>query len=282
MSTVTVPDDLARVVATALAEDVGDSDITAQLVPLHQVAQATIICREQAILCGRHYAEACFKQVNTNITCQWQYGDGDQMSTDDVICHITGPARALLTAERCALNFLQSLSGTATTVHQYADMIAGSKAQLYDTRKTIPGLRKAQKYAVCCGGGHNHRMGLYDAFLIKENHIMAAGSIAQAIANAKALAPDKSIEVEVEDLDEYQQALKAKADIILLDNFDLKALQDAVAINQGQAQLEASGGIDCHDLLAVANTGVDRIAIGSLTKNIHAIDFSMLFKPSYA
>jgi nicotinate-nucleotide pyrophosphorylase (carboxylating) len=273
-----LPDDLSQTVTTALSQDIGSGDITAQLVPLHHIAQATIICREQAILCGQHYAEACFKQLNKSITCQWQYGDGDQMSANDVICHITGPARALLTAERCALNFLQSLSGTATTVRQYADIMAGSKAKLYDTRKTIPGLRKAQKYAVRCGGGHNHRMGLYDAFLIKENHIMAAGSIAQAISKARDIAPHKSIEIEVENLGEYQQALNAKADIILLDNFDLDTMREAVTLNQGQAQLEASGGIALEDLIAVANTGVDRIAIGSLTKHNKAIDFSMRFK----
>lgn len=194
-----------------------------------------------------------------------------------MICHITGPARALLTAERCALNFLQSLSGTATTTGRYVAAISNTQTMLLDTRKTIPGLRTAQKYAVRCGGGHNHRIGLHDAFLIKENHIMAAGSIAQAIANAKALAPEKSIEIEVENQDEYQQALDANADTIMLDNFSLDAMRQAVSHNHGDAQLEASGGIDLKDLMAVAQTGVDRIAIGGLTKHIHAIDFSMRF-----
>lgn len=278
-----LPLDIAQTVARTLDEDIGTGDISAQLIAADHTATATIWCRENAILCGTAWANAVFHQLDPNIRIDWQAKDGDRLTADSLLATLSGHARALLSGERCALNFLQTLSGTATIARQYRDQLSEfPRTQILDTRKTIPGLRTAQKYAVACGGCHNHRMGLFDAFLIKENHIAAAGSIANAVAAAKQLAPDRSIEIEVESLDELKSALNTAADIILLDNFSLPQLTQAVAITQQIAHkpvlLEASGGIDGSQLKAIAATGVDRISIGALTKHVRAIDLSLRFK----
>ncbi len=264
-------------VKLALQEDVGQQDLTADLIPINSMANATLISRESAILCGTQWLDETFAQLDPTVKIHWYFNDGDRVGIDDVICTLQGSARFLLTGERSAINFIQTLSATATLARHYADQVSGMKVQILDTRKTIPGLRLAQKYAVTCGGCFNHRIGLYDGILIKENHINAAGSIANAVAQARDLHPDIAIEVEVETFEELEQALSAKTDIILLDNFDIPALTKAVAINQGQAKLEASGGISIDKLRAIAETGVDRISIGALTKDIQAIDLSMRF-----
>ena len=267
-------------VATALAEDVGSGDLTAQLVPADAQARATVIARENAVLCGTAWFERSFKKLDPGITVTWRASDGDRVLPDQVLCETAGPARALLTGERTALNFLQLLSGVATKAAQYAAIVAGTRAQVVDTRKTLPGLRLAQKYAVQCGGGGNHRIGLYDAILIKENHILAAGSIGAAVAAAKQVAAAtqgecKFIEVEVETLDELKQALDAGATMVLLDNMSLAQMRDAVAISAGRAVLEASGNVTLETLRDIAETGVDRISIGALTKDVRALDLSM-------
>lgn len=264
----------------ALAEDVGTGDITAMLIPQTEQAAARVISRESAVISGSAWVDEVFNQVDPDIRIQWQVKDGDRVKPDQVLFTATGSARSLLTAERCALNFLQTLSGTATISQQYADKVASTSVRLLDTRKTIPGLRMAQKYAVTCGGCYNHRIGLYDAFLIKENHIMACGGIAQAIETAKKNAPNKKVEVEVETLEQFQQALTAKADIIMLDNFTEDEMCKAVSINQAltknsQAKLEASGNITDETLVPIALTGVDYISIGALTKHCRATDLSM-------
>lgn len=264
-------------VKLALHEDIGQQDLTADLIPIDAIANATLISRESAILCGTQWLDEVFSQLDPSIKVNWLFSDGDRIDTDDVLCTLQGSARNLLTGERAAMNFIQTLSATATLARHYADQVSGIDVQILDTRKTIPGLRLAQKYAVTCGGCFNHRVGLYDGILIKENHINAAGSIANAVEQARQLHPTITIEVEVETFDELQQALDAKTDIILLDNFDIPALTKAVTINQGQAKLEASGGISIDKLRAIAQTGVDRISIGALTKDIQAIDLSMRF-----
>ncbi|MFM9913974.1 MAG: carboxylating nicotinate-nucleotide diphosphorylase [Methylophilaceae bacterium] len=261
--------------AAALAEDVQTGDLTAALIPLGQTAEAQVISREAAILCGTAWFEACFRQLDKNVHVEWLTAEGAELTANQTVCRIQGDARAMLTAERCALNFLQTLSATATRTHEYAHAIAGTKATVMDTRKTLPGLRLAQKYAVTIGGGANQRMGLYDGILIKENHIAAAGSIAQALAATScATVP---VQIEVENLDDLQTAIAAGAKYILLDNFNVDALQQAVALNQSRAALEASGGITLTNIRQIAETGVDRISVGSLTKDIAAIDFSMRF-----
>ena len=272
--------EIERNVAAALAEDVGSGDLTAQLVPADAQVRATVIARENAILCGMAWFERSFKKLDPGITVTWHAGDGDRVVPDQVLCEIAGPARALLTGERTALNFLQLLSGVATKAAQYAAVVAGTRAQVVDTRKTLPGLRLAQKYAVQCGGGGNHRIGLYDAILIKENHILAAGSIGAAVAAAKQVAATtqgecKFIEVEVETLDELKQALDAGATMVLLDNMSLAQMRDAVAISAGRAVLEASGNVTLEILRGIAETGVDRISVGALTKDVRALDLSM-------
>lgn len=267
--------DIPQSVAMALAEDIGEQDITAQLIPASQLAKATIITRQAAVICGREWVDEVFKQVNASININWLVEDGNLVEPDTILCTLEGNARSLLTGERTALNYLQLLSGTATVCAEYAKLIADTGAKLLDTRKTIPGLRSAQKYAVTQGGCHNHRMGLYDAFLIKENHIAACGSVQQAVHTARQQVPDKLIEVEVENLTELTQALAADADIIMLDNFSLDMMQQAVAQTGGQAKLEASGGISKQTLRDIANTGVDYISIGALTKDCKAIDLSM-------
>ena len=267
-------------VTAALAEDVGDGDITALLIPQNEHATARVISREVAVISGVEWVNEVFRQVDPNILIQWQVKDGDRVKVDQVLFTAKGPARSLLTAERCALNFLQTLSGTATISQYYADKVASTAVRLLDTRKTIPGLRMAQKYAVTCGGCYNHRIGLYDAFLIKENHIMACGGISQAIETAQSTAPGKPVEVEVETIQQLQTALAEKADIIMLDNFTEDEMREAVAINQtlpktSQAKLEASGNITDETLLPIAKTGVDYISIGALTKHCRAVDLSM-------
>jgi nicotinate-nucleotide pyrophosphorylase (carboxylating) len=270
---------IAHDVAYALAEDVGDGDLTAQLIPAGARAHARVITREDAVLCGRPWFDATFQAVNAGISLHWQAAEGERIQAGQTLVTIEGPARALLTAERPALNFLQTLSGVATATRRHVDAIAGSRAKIYDTRKTLPGLRVALKYAVKCGGGENQRMGLFDGILIKENHIAAAGGIRPAlIAAAKLAGPGVSIQIEVENLAELREALDAGASLILLDNFDLTALREAVRLTAGRAQLEASGGIDLASLRAIADTGVDRISIGALTKHVRAVDLSMRFE----
>lgn len=263
-------------VTQALKEDIGAGDLTASLIP-ETSTTATIISREMATLSGVLWVNEVFAQLSSNIKIIWFFNDGDRISENDILCELTGPARQLLSGERVALNFLQTLSGTASLVQIYADTVVDLDVKILDTRKTIPGLRIAQKYAVLCGGGHNHRVGLYDGILIKENHILATGSIITAIASAQEIAKGTTIEIEVENFDELEQALVAQADIVLLDNFDVPDLIKAVEINQGRAKLEASGGITLDNVRTIAETGVDRISIGALTKDIRAIDLSMRF-----
>jgi nicotinate-nucleotide pyrophosphorylase (carboxylating) len=269
--------DLQQNVASALAEDIGSGDITAELVPAGREATATVLCRESAIICGCDWVNEVFRQLDASIVVNWFAQDGDKVEPDSRIFTANGKARALLTAERSALNFLQLLSGVATTANHYARKVAHTKVQILDTRKTIPGLRLAQKYAVRTGGCHNHRIGLFDAYLIKENHISACGGIAAAIATARGLHPDRPVEVEVESLDELEQALQARADIVMLDNFDLVLTRQAVALAAGRSKLEASGGFNDESLVAVAETGIDYISVGALTKHLRATDFSMRF-----
>lgn len=267
-------------VKSALAEDIGTGDLTANLVPAGQTATASIIAREQAVICGIDWVNSCFQQVDPATKLEWQVAEGDSVSANQLLCKVSGLARSLLTAERCALNFLQTLSATATETRKYVDAIADTHSQILDTRKTIPHLRLAQKYAVTVGGGQNQRLALYDGILIKENHIAAAGSISAVMQQAFALDAGKSIQIEVENLNQLEQALAAGANSILLDNFSMDLLAEAVRLNKLHANpaiLEASGGITLDNVRAIALTGVDRISIGSLTKNIQAIDLSMRF-----
>ena len=265
-------------VALALAEDVGGGDLTAALIPEHAKAEATVISRESAILCGTAWFDAVFRQLDARIVIDWRAADGGRIAPDQLLCILRGPARALLTGERTALNFLQLLSGTATLAWRYADAVAGTRTTILDTRKTLPGLRLAQKYAVRCGGCRNHRIGLFDAVLIKENHIMAAGSIGKAIAAARRLHPGVTVEVEVENLAELAEALAAAPDIIMLDNFDLPTMSEAVKIASGRVKLEASGNVNFDTVRPIAETGVDYISIGGLTKDVRAVDLSMRFR----
>lgn len=267
--------DLVNNVRLALQEDIQGGDITAELIPADAVMQAGIITREHAVICGVDWVNEVFAQLDPSIVINWQCKDGDSITAGATLATLEGSARNLLTGERTALNFLQMLSGTATLCHEYADLVKGTGVTLLDTRKTIPGLRTAQKYAVSCGGCANHRIGLYDAFLIKENHIMACGSIANAVQTARNNHPDKPVEVEVENLDQLQQALDASADIIMLDNFSQADKVKAVKLNAGKAKLEASGNISRENLREVAETGVDYISIGALTKDVKAVDLSM-------
>lgn len=262
-------------VRRALTEDIGSGDITAQLIPEERLAHATVITREAAVIAGTAWVDAVFRQLDPRVAVHWQVADGDRVQPNQPLFHLEGPARALLSGERSALNFLQCLSGVATRVAHYVELVKGTSVKLLDTRKTLPGLRLAQKYAVTCGGGHNHRIGLYDAFLIKENHIAACGGIAQAINAAHRIAPGKPVEVEVENLDELQQALDAGADIIMLDELSLDDMRTAVTLTAGRAKLEASGGINDTTLRTIAETGVDYISIGTLTKDVRAVDLSM-------
>ena len=281
--------DIPSTVAQALSEDLGgevnaDRDLTEQLLPADKQANATIITREAGIFCGQRWLNEVFIQLGAQVAVEWLVKDGDKLTANQVLCHLTGPARTLLTGERTALNFLQTLSGVATEVGRYVAELSGLHTQLLDTRKTLPGLRTALKYAVLCGGGNNHRLGLSDAFLIKENHIIAAGSIKEAVAKAFWIHADVPVEVEVESLDELQQALTAGADIIMLDNFTIPMMRDAVlmrnelAKTQESAQLEVSGNVTLETLRSYAETGIDFISVGALTKHVTALDLSMRFQ----
>lgn len=272
----TLPDDIAETVRRALAEDVGDGDLTASLIPGDHTVRAQVVTREDAVLCGCAWFDEVFHQLDTRVRVAWKASDGTAIRAGQALCQIEGRARAILTGERSALNFLQTLSGVATRTRAYVDAVRGTKATILDTRKTVPGLRLAQKYAVRCGGGQNHRLGLYDGILIKENHIAAAGSIAAALNAAKAtVKPAVLLEIEVETLAQLREALAAGAKRILLDNFDLTGLRTAVRETRGRAQLEVSGGVTLTNVRALAETGVDFISIGDLTKNITAVDLSL-------
>ena len=262
-------------VHAALTEDVGSGDWTAKLVPAQACKKAAVLVREAAVLCGAPWFDAVMQTVDASIQIDWQFAEGDLMQADAVVCQIEGPAQSLLTAERCALNFLQLLSGVATATRHYVQLIESSKAAILDTRKTLPGLRLAQKYAVRVGGGQNQRLALYDGILIKENHIAAAGGIPEVLQAAAALQAGVSIQIEVENLAELNVALVSGATSVLLDNFSLEMMREAVTINQGRALLEASGGVNAQTVQAIAQTGVDRISIGSLTKDIRATDYSL-------
>ena len=265
-------------ITTALAEDVGSGDLTAQLIPAHTRGHAKVITRQRMVLCGTRWFKGCFRALDADCEIHWQVRESEVAESDQTLCEIRGNARALLTAERSALNFLQLLSATATATRRYVDEVAGTQAKIMDTRKTLPGLRMAQKYAVTVGGGYNQRIGLFDGILIKENHIAAAGGIRPALQAAYKLAPPGvTIQIEVESLAELREALDAGAKLILLDNFDLDKMRTAVALNAGRAELEASGGINLQSVRAIAETGVDRISIGSLTKDVQAVDLSMRF-----
>jgi len=278
MSTPKLPNDVIETVRRALAEDVGPGDLTAALTPADARAEAQVITREDAVLCGTAWFDEVFRQVDKRIRIVWLVKDGDVMRAGQTLCNASGPARGLLTGERVALNFLQLLSGTATRAHQYVEAVRGTKTIVLDTRKTVPGLRRAQKYAVACGGAQNHRMGLYDAILIKENHIAAAGSITAALEAARHSAPKGiSVEIEVENIGQLREALAAGADRLLLDNFSVEELKAAVTETRARAKLEASGGIDLSNIRAFAETGVDFISVGNMTKNVRAVDLSMRF-----
>ncbi len=274
----TLPNDITANVQRALAEDIGDGDLTAGLIDAGTQAHGQVISREPAVLCGSPWFDEVFRQLDERIRIEWCAHDGESISRNQLLCRFEGPARGLLSGERTALNFLQTLSGTATTAHRYMDAIKGTHAVILDTRKTLPGLRNAQKYAVRCGGASNHRMGLFDGILIKENHIIAAGGITSAIAAARRQSMDVAVEVEVENLQQLREALTAGADILLLDNFDLGGLREAVRITAGRAKLEASGGIDVAQLRAAAETGVNYISVGALTKHLQSVDLSMRFE----
>lgn len=278
-----LPLEITRAVSDALREDLGGSldataDITANLIPADARNTATLITREHGIFCGQAWAEEVFKQLGGEVKIDWHVQDGDQVKPNQVLCTLEGPARALLTGERNAMNFIQTLSGCASITAQYAKQLEGTECRLLDTRKTIPGLRSALKYAVACGGGFNHRIGVFDAYLIKENHIIACGGITQAISTAKQLNPGKPVEVETESLQELEEAIQAGADIIMLDNFSIEMMREAVAINAGRAALENSGNVTLETIGNYARTGVDYISVGALTKHIKALDLSMRFQ----
>ena len=273
-----LPADLGAQVDAALREDIGSGDVTAALVPAGQRVRGSVVTREEAVLCGRAWAEETFRRLDPQVRLSWHAADGERLGVNQVIFEIAGPARAVLTGERTALNFLQLLSGTATATRRLVDAVAGTSCRILDTRKTLPGLRTAQKYAVRCGGGDNHRMGLYDRVLIKENHIAAAGSLTAAIEAARRSAPELTVEVEVESPAELEEALGADPDIIMLDDFSLANLQAAVKLNQARGRpvkLEASGSISLETVRAIAATGVDYVSVGALTKHVHAVDLSM-------
>lgn len=279
MNQMNLNDEIERNVSAALAEDVGAGDLTASLTPAGRMARATVVCRSAATLAGRPWFDAVFRHIDPAVNIEWQADEGSRVEPGAVLCRLSGAARSLLTGERTALNFLQTLSAVATATRKYVDAVAGTRAAILDTRKTLPGLRVAQKYAVKIGGGMNHRMGLYDAVLIKENHIAAAGGVTAALHAARAVAAQAEwIQVEVETLDQLREALAAGANMILLDNMSLETMSEAVNISAGRAKLEASGGITLKTLRTIAETGVDRISVGALTKDIDAVDLSMRFE----
>ncbi len=278
-----LPLEVTRTVADTLREDLGGEidpslDITAGLIPADSQGIATIITREHGVFCGKMWADEVFKQLGGEVTIEWHVEDGDVVEPNQTLCTLSGPSRILLTGERNAMNFIQTLSGCATLTAQYVKQLEGTDTRLLDTRKTIPGLRSALKYAVTCGGGFNHRIGVFDAYLIKENHIIACGGIKQAITTAKQLNPNKPVEVETESLDELKQAIEAGADIVMLDNFTLDMMREAVAFNAGRVALENSGDITLSNIRECAETGVDYISVGALTKHVKAMDLSMRFK----
>ncbi len=273
-----LPDDIQQTVSRALAEDIGSGDVTADLIPLYKQATAHVICREAAVVCGVAWFNEVFHQLDPAVEIDWQYLDGDKVKPGTLLCTLHGKARSILTGERTALNLLQTLSATATATRHYADLVAHTNCRILDTRKTLPGLRNAQKYAVRCGGGTNHRIGLYDRVLIKENHIMAAGSITAAIEQARKLHPGILVEVETENLQELGEAIVAQADIIMLDDYDMETMREAVRITAGRIPLEASGGVNVNTVRTIAETGVDFVSIGEITKHIRAVDLSMRFQ----
>lgn len=271
------PELIAAQVRAALDEDLGEGDLTAALIAESDSLSVQLICREPAVLCGRPWFDQSFRQLDPGVAIDWLAGEAEQVAANQLLCRIEGNARALLSAERTALNYLQTLSGTATLAHRYAQAVAGTGVRILDTRKTLPGLRLQQKYAVQCGGCHNHRLGLYDAILIKENHIAAAGSLSAALKAAQGIAQGVGIEVEVESLQQLDEALAAGAGHLLLDNFPLQRLREAVVRNAGRARLEASGNVSLETVRAIAETGVDDISVGGLTKDLRAVDFSLRF-----
>ena len=273
------PDDIDEIVSSAISEDIGSGDITALLIDPAAEANAEIIVKEDGIICGIPYAESTFRQLQSQnlLSLEWFFNDGEKVTQGQTLAKIRGNARQLVSGERTALNFLQTLSGTATKSHYFSNLIRHTSTKILDTRKTLPGLRNAQKYAVRVGGCHNHRQGLYDAFLIKENHITACGSIESAIAKAKKLAPKKTIEIEVRNIQELIEVFNSEADTVMLDNFNLKKIKEAVKLNDGRLNLEVSGNVDDTSLIVIAEVGVDYISIGSLTKNVQALDLSLIF-----
>jgi nicotinate-nucleotide pyrophosphorylase (carboxylating) len=281
MASPTLPADIATVVSRAVAEDLGDGDLTAQLIASDAHAVARVLVRETATLCGRAWFDETFRQLDPRVAVGWHAADGEAISADSIVCELHGPARSIVTGERTALNFLQTLSGTATAARALADVVAGTRTRILDTRKTLPGLRLAQKYAVRCGGGHNHRVGLFDAILIKENHIAALGSVTAAVAAARRRSQQVMIEVEVENLTQLREALATDADRIMLDNFSIPDMRSAVTMRDmhggKRPELEASGSVDATTLRTVAETGVDFVSIGAITKHVRAVDFSMRF-----
>lgn len=281
MQSIPLPNDITTVVSRAIAEDLGSGDLTAALIAETTPGHARVIARETGTLCGTAWFDETFRQIDARVQIEWQRRDGERLSADSVVCEIRGSARSIVTGERTALNFLQTLSGTATATRAYVDIVAGTKARILDTRKTLPGLRLAQKYAVRCGGGTNHRIGLFDAVLIKENHIAAVGSVSEAVRVARRTSPSVMIEVEVETLEQLGEALASDADRILLDNFTPALMREAVALRDAHSgkrqELEASGSVNAETLRAVAETGVDFISIGALTKHVRAVDYSLRF-----
>jgi nicotinate-nucleotide pyrophosphorylase (carboxylating) len=274
----TIPVDIAQLVTFCLQEDVGSGDITAELIPADKTISAKLISRDNGIFCGRPWADEVFQQVDSSLTVNWNIEEGSELSPDQTLVQIVGPARSILTAERTVLNFLQTLSAVSTISQHYASMVRHTSVKLLDTRKTLPSLRSAQKYAVRVGGCFNHRMGLFDAFLIKENHIAACGGIDAAVSKAKALYPNKPVEIEVQNINELELAISAQADIVMLDNFECSDILKAVKLNDSRLKLEASGGIDADVLVTIAETGVDYISLGALTKNCQATDLSLLIE----
>lgn len=272
-----LPSNIPEQVKLALQEDIGSGDVTADLIPENNQSNATVICRDDAVLSGVTWFNEVFQQIDSSVKINWSYQDADTIKANSILCTLSGNARSLLSGERAALNFVQTLSATATLTQQFVKAIDGTETRILDTRKTLPNLRDAQKYAVLCGGGKNHRIGLYDMILIKENHIMAAGSIRNAVSQAKQLHPKIKVEVETENLEEFREASNAGADIIMLDNFDLKTMREAVQENNGKVILEASGGVNLKTVRPIAETGVDFISVGHITKDIYAVDLSMRF-----
>ena len=272
-----LPENISQQVKLALQEDIGSGDVTADLIAEESQSAAQVICRDEAVLSGTAWFNEVFKQIDDSVNIDWNFEDGDVIKANQQLCKLSGNARSILSGERAALNFLQTLSATATATQKFVSAVKGTKARILDTRKTIPNLRDAQKYAVLCGGGKNHRIGLYDMILIKENHILAAGSIKEAVCQAKRLHPKIKIEVEAETLDEFREASTAGADIVMLDNFELGLMRDAVKENNGKVILEASGGVNMETVRSIAETGVDFISVGQITKDVIAVDLSMRF-----